>query len=593
MKKSFTILLLLVYSYFLCAVDRNLVIIVDNLQQETAKSDEVTMTHQCMTALQQQASMVLISTGLWKNIVDRKKRFAISLQDPLSLQSNIFHLYQTTNQQLKSSHYNLSVINQKLSPSWFEQNYPSLAHLPISHLNQLRFDFACYIFEIDFDWWQIYDAHAGMLLFVPRCINYQVDENFAVIDLEKNMKHAEKKSYLVESLQKLLLHKNDRFLIYLTGHGHPKSAGQQANIAGLKIDDFRALLDYFDTSMQLKLLVYSSCYGGGVHTVEPYASLQLHYPVIVTAATDAPIFGFGLFEGVKLPPYNARFLLEIADVSKKQGLLPYALQNYGAFFKRAWKGQFDLNLVQLISKFFTCDLLACHVQKIENFPLIRKVGSLIFVPIKDNLIMKLIQQVTGYTSVTSSKPLLLYTKKVKKIKIDRAVPIISMLPGLQSHTIDQLIAPQVLLSQLLEQSLLSLEDMQTYKNFFIKKLTCINDLVGDKQMVTFDNFLIVGQGNLRPKFLDKLAQVIIYCQLAGKHYLLLYNDQKVTEQFELNFEQIDAMRQILGFVQLMADQDAFVAPEKLLTFDAYCTSKEHQQTVVDICVKKKVCKKTK
>jgi len=570
--------LLFFYSCFVSAVDRNLVIIVDNAQHETAKNDEVTMTHQCMTALQQQASMILISSGLWKNIADRKKRFAVGLQDASSLQS---------------SNYSLAAINQKLSQSWFEQNYENLAQLPAQDINQLRFDFACYIFECDFDFWQIYDAHEGMLLFVPQGLDYRIDKKYEVADLEKMTKHADKKSNLIPSLEKLVLNKHDRFVIYLTGHGHPKSLGQQANIAGLKIDEFRSLIDYFDISMQLKLLVYSSCYGGGVHTIEPYASLQLHYPVIVTAATDAPIFGFGLFEGVKLPPYDERFFLEPVDVCKKKGLLPHSLQDYKAFFKRSWRGHFDLQLVQLVSKFFTCDLFGCHVQKIENFPLIRKAGSLIFVPIKDNLIMKLIQQVTGYASVTSSKPLLLYSKKVKKIKIDRSVPILSMLPGLQSHTIDQLVAPQVLLSQLLEQSFLSLPDMQTYKNFLIKKLTCINDCIGDKQLVTFDNLLIVGQDNVRPKFLDKIAQVMIYAELADKHYLLLYNDQKVTDQLILNQEQINIMRQIVGFVQFMADQDALIAPEKLLTFDAYCTSKEHQQAIVETCVKKKVCKKSK
>lgn len=594
--KLFFKYVILLLSFNLVSVDRNLMIIVDNLRQETAKSDEINMTHQCITALQQEASMVLVSTSLWKNIVDRKARFEKALQDPASLASQILNLYQTTNQQLLHARYNLAIINQKLSQSWFEVQYPSLAQLATADFNQLRFDFACYMFEFTIDQWHVYYPHEGMLLFAPQKLNYQIDARFELFDEQDMTKYADKKSNVVASLQKLLENKQDRYVIYLTGHGHPKSAQQGANIAGLKIDEFRKLLDYFNTSMQVKLLLYSSCYGGGVHTIEPYASLQLHYPVIVTAATDAPIFGFGLFEGVKLPPYDAVFKLESCDVAKNIGLLPCALQNYTAFFKRAWKGQFDLNLVQLVSKFFACDLLACHVQKVENFPLIRKAGSLIFVPIKDHLIMKLISQVNGYTSVTSSKPILLYTKKVKKIKIDRAVPIISMLPGLQSHSIDQLIAPQVELSQLLAQSFVSLQDMQSYKNFLIKNLVCANDLlkqdqIADQKLVTLKNLLILGQENLRPKFLEKSAQVIIYAQLADKHYLVLFDDQKITDQFELNTEQIDAMQQILGFVQLMADQDALAAPEKLLTFDAYLTSKEYQQEIVVKCVKKKVCKK--
>ena len=145
--KKITFLTVLLYVSFLCGIDYNLVIIVDNLQQETAKTDEINMTHQSMTALQQQSSMVLVSIGLWKNIVDRKKRFEDGLQDPLSVQSSIFNLYTTTNQELRSAHYNLGIINQKLSASWFAKKYPLLMELSVQEYNRLKFDFACYIFN--------------------------------------------------------------------------------------------------------------------------------------------------------------------------------------------------------------------------------------------------------------------------------------------------------------------------------------------------------------------------------------------------------------------------------------------------------------
>lgn len=590
MKRYIHIVLML----FFCnleGIDHNLVVIVDNRQQETVKTDEINMTHQSITALQQRASAVLTSTSLWKNIVDRKKKFAKKLEDENSLESDILRLYQTTNNELQTARYNLAFINQNLSQYWFSMQFPLLAGLSSEDFNQLRFDFACYIFQFNIDQWNVYNAHAGMLLFVPKELNYRIDERFEIVDESDLLKHADKKSNVIESLEKLFLEKS-KWVVYLTGHGHPKSSQQGANIAGLKIDEFKKLLHFFNDAMDLKLLVYSSCYGGGVHTIEPYVDMQLNYPVIVTAATDAPIFGFGLFEGVKLPPYDQNFTLQSADFLKNYGLLPSALQNYTAFFKRAWKGQFDLNLVQLISKFFSCDLIMCHVQKIENFPLIRKAGSLIFVPIKDNIIMKLIQQVTGYASITTSKPLLLYTKKVKKIKTDRAVPIISMLPGMQSHEITQMIAPQVLLSQLIKDSFLSLEDMQAYKNFIIKSVTCYNDLIGsDQKVMTLKNLLILGQDRLQPKFLDKKADAIIYFQYADQHYLLKFNDQKITDQMLLDHEQIDAMVQILQYVAQSVDYDCHSAPEKLLTFQSYLENKEYQQSIVDGCVKNKVCRK--
>jgi len=590
MKYRYQLLLLLI-CYNLSARDYNLTIFVDNLQQETAKTKEVNITHQCMTALQQRASLVLVSTSLWKNIVERKKRFEKQLEDTSFLASALFAMYQQTNQELKIARYNLALINQKLSQSWFEQQYPQLAALSQEDLDQLRFDFACYMFQFDMEKWRVYNAHTGMLLFVPCEIKYSMDEQYRLFDESDLVKHAEKKSQIVPSLEKLLLTKNDRWVMYLAGHGHPKSSKQGANIAGLKIEDFKDLLVYFHEQMYLKLLVYSCCYGGGVHTIEPYGNLKLHYPVIVTAATDAPIFGFGLFEGMKLPPYDDQFKLQISDVSRQNGLLPHALQNYTNFFKRAWKGQFDIQLVQSISKFFACDFMACHVQKIENYPLFRKAQSSIFIPMKDTTLFKLVQQVTTNAIVYTNKPILLYTKKVKKIKIDRAVSIISMLPGIQSHEIGMLQAPQVLFSQLLTQSFLSLEDMQAYKNFMIKILICKNDLIADKQDVILTNALIIQQQNLMPKFVKQAVDAVIYAQCNKDHYLLLWKDKKVVEQMFLDEQQIEQMLQLQNFIQQSILYEAHVMPAELLTFEAYQQNKAYQQDIVDSCVKVKVCKK--
>ncbi|MBP6869457.1 hypothetical protein KBC04_01025 [Candidatus Babeliales bacterium] len=584
--------IILFFSLSLMSRDCNLVIIIDSLQQETAKTEEVNMTHQSVTALQQKSSAVLMSIGLWKNIIDRKKNFEKDLQDSSSLASTIFAMFQATNQELKKMGYNIIVANQKLSHAWFFENYPKLAELSQDVLNQLRFDFLCYTFNFNMNEWRVYNPHTGMLLFVPVELGYSVEEKFEVKNLDDFLKHTDKKSQVVQSLQKLLPQTQDRFVIYCTGHGHPKSAKQDANISGLKIEEFKDLLVYFHEKMSLKLLVYASCYGGGVHTIEPYAHLSLHYPVIVTALTDAPIFGFGLFEGVKLPPYDDQFKLEVGDVTKNTGLLPYAMQDYQSFFKRAWKGFFDLYLIQFVSRFFACDLMQCHVQKVENFPLIRKAGGLVFTPVKNGLIFKLVQQVTvPHSIVSSNKPLLLYTKKIKKIKIDRAVPIVSMLPGIVSHEIGELFAPQVSLSLLISQGFLSLQDMQAYKNFMIKKLVCYNDVLEDKKIETFSHVLILGQASLMPKFLSKRSDTLIYAIVGKIHYLFLWNDQKISEVMMLDEDQIKLMADIENFVELSIDYQNDSSPMENLTFDAYIENKRYQQEIVYDCVKAKVCRK--
>jgi hypothetical protein len=582
---------LLCFCLHVYTFDNNLIIIVDNLQQETAKTEEVNMTHQCITALQQRGASVLVSTTLWKNIVDRKKKFEKKLQDSSSIESNIFAMYKRTNTELKLAEYNLAIINQKLTQSWFELEYPQLAKLSQEKFNQLRFEFLCYIFKFDINHWRVYGARTGMLLFVPKEYQYKIEGSYELFDERALLKHVDKKSYIVQSLEKLLKNDKNRWVIYLTGHGHPKSSKQLANIAGLKIEEFRTFLEYLNNKMTIKIMVYSSCYGGGVHTVEPYTDLKLKYPVIVTAATDAPIFGFGLFEGVKLPPYDDQFKLHAVDVLKNHGLLPCTMQNYKAFFKRAWKGQFDLNLVQLISKFFICDFIECHAQKVENYPLIRKAGDLIFRPVREGLIAKLVQKITTNGTFFSHKPLLLYSKKIKKIKIDRAVPIISMLPGMVSHEIGELSAGLVPLSRLIAESFLSLEDMQAYKNFIIKKLVCFDDLIGSKKIINFTDILILHQENLMPKFFEKKVEALIFLKRINSYYLLVWNNKSITDIILLNEEKIRAMSEIKNFVQQGINYQAMRTPENLLTFDAYIDNKNFQQDIVDECVHIKICKK--
>ncbi|MGZ6250458.1 MAG: hypothetical protein ACXWL2_00350 [Candidatus Chromulinivorax sp.] len=585
---------LLFFMFCACAKDHNLVIIVDNLEQETAKTDEINMTHQCITALQQRASMVLISGGLWKNIVVRKKNFSKQLEDVDSLATQIFKLYTTTQKELQQSHYNFGLINKKLSASWFAANFPLLAELSQDVFNQLRFDFACYIFAFDMNSWQVYNAHTGMLLFVPKELNYVLENRYQIFDEQDLLKHAEKKSNVVQSLELLLpVAKTDRFVLYLTGHGHPKESKHDANIAGISIDEFKKFLLYLQHNLSVKLLVYSSCFGGGVHTIEPYGDIQLHYPVIVTAATDAPIFGFGLFEGVKLPPYDTQFKLESEDISKKTGLAPCAFQNYKAFFKRAWKGYFDLSLVQLISRFFTCDFLQCQVQKIENFPLIRKAYDTIFLPMKDGILFKLVQPIMQNGSYTIHKPTLLYCKKIKKFKMDKIFPIVSMIPGVASHEITELIAPFVNLSALIEQTFLSLEDVQPYKNFIIKNLVCIDDITdkNNKQEERLSSVLVLGQKSLMPKFLKKDADALIYFQKNKSDYLLLCKEHTCQEVMQLDKDQIKDMQTIINFVQQSIAFNEPFSFVDFLTHAGYVENKEFQQELVESCLKVKVCKK--
>jgi len=591
MKKLLWISMLFFYCYS-SADHSNLVVLVDSMQQETIKSTEINMTHQVITALQQRASMVLISSTLWKNIHNRKKLFAQQLEDLQSPASKIFNMYQATCQELQHADYNCDVVNNKLSQSWYEQNYQILAQLAQADLDQLKFNFLCYTFEFIQDDWNIYDPGTGMLLFTPSELSCVVNNEYKLNADEDLLQHIEKKTRCVESFEKLYSNNKDKWVIYLSGHGHPKSSKQGANIAGIKADEFSELLLLFHTRMNVQLLVYSSCYGGGVHSVEPFMDNVFNYPIISAALTDAPIYGFGLFEGVKLPPYDSNFKLERRDVQKGVGLLPYSFQDYRQFFKKSWAGEFDMSLVQLVSQFFMCEFMQCHLQKIENVPLIRQAGSSVFVPLHDITMQQLVQQAMTESIVTLRKPLLLYAKKIKKIDVDLAVPIISMLPGLQSHEIGTLCADKIVLSQLIESLFLSVVDIELYKNFLIKEVWCKDDVFARGEPIVLQHFLILNQKNLMPKFLTVPAQVVVSYESGGRHYLIILNDQKISESMILTSEQASSMYDIEKFVQQNIDYQDSVDPKSLLQYDKYLENKEHQLQVARECVHEKVCKKS-
>ncbi len=590
MRKLFVIFFL----FYFCNLDgddRNLAIFIDTMHQETVKSEDINMTHQCITALQQRASLVMVSRGLWKNIIERKKRFEKKLEDTQSLESEMMRLYTRTNQELKAVHYHLTTINQKLQQSWFAQNFPVIAALSAEDFNQVRFNFLCYMFNFDTTQWRVYNAHTGMLLFVPKESNYHADEQYQVSNEEELYKQSNQKLHLIATFEKLFNSTKDRWVIYMSGHGHPKNGPQSAHIAGVSIEDFRSLLLFFNEQMQIQVLVYSTCYGGGVHTVEPYEQLSLRYPVMVTALTDAPTFAFGLFEGTKLPPYDAHFKLYPTDVQKGKGLLPYSMQNYAAFFKRAWKGLFDIHLIQYISQFFQCNYGLCHVQKIENFPLIRYPFALVFRPVHDTMLIQLVQPVTNSNGLTSSKPLLLYVKKIKKIKIDRSVPIISMIPGPADHEISELIAVQLPFSKLLMEAFLFLDDVQPYKNFMLKKVWCKNDLIPATKSNVFDRVMVISQPELFPRWIKQVCKAVIFFQCQGIWYGAVVQDQKIEELMPLDVDQIETVVYLEQVIKASVDHDQYATVDQLLSFDSYREHKGYQAELVDACVSMKVCKK--
>ncbi|MCX5925041.1 MAG: ankyrin repeat domain-containing protein [Candidatus Dependentiae bacterium] len=132
------------------------------------------------------------------------------------------------------------------------------------------------------------------------------------------------------------------WVIYLAGHG-----GYGKSIAGLSINgeqsDFKKLLNILDKKIQTKLFVYNSCYAAGFNASQVYGELTYiidsgakfqdpvgvekagfrpikdirtyQFPIVISAATDAPVFGRLLepgkyFGGLETPVRYDKFIKE-------------------------------------------------------------------------------------------------------------------------------------------------------------------------------------------------------------------------------------------------------------------------------------------
>ncbi len=585
--KKLLLIAFLIRAFHFQAQEHNLAIFMDNLHQETVKTDEINITHQLITALQQKVPMVLASSSLYKNIHDRKELFAKNMHKSNSIQASMLDFFTTTNQKIIENYTDIAQVNQLCGQSWYEQQYPDLACLEQKMIDQLKFNFLCYIFELDYAQYRCYQLPFGMILFAAYDVEVPLNFDEYVVD---SLKISDKKSDLAKTLELVMRENKDKWVIYLAGHGHPESSSQGANIAGLQLNEFENLLLFCNENLDLELFVYASCYGGGVHTVEPYKDIALRYPVIVIALTDAPIFGFGLFEGFKLPPYDTTFYLEKADYAE-HGLLPHAMQNYPDFFKRARRGVIDMDLVQTLSQFFICDLKACQMQKVENLPLFRPAGQRYFSLLSQKKLLEFVIPVSVDQPVTITKPMLLYTKKIEKITLETLAPVISMIPGLVSHEIAVCDANLYRLSEIIPTLFLAFPDSEHYTHFKIKKLICNNDMIGSQGQVTLTNLLILQQKKLRPGFINQSVQLAVYWKHKGVGYLILYDQGKVIEQRMVTEQEFEAMQSMYHFVQKSIDYGLLDTPETLLTYKRYLKNNAFHAALLDECVQAQVCKK--
>lgn len=573
------------------------------IHQDNMLTDDegMNVAHQFLTLLVQKACPLLISQTLWDHVVKRKNRFDNLTNVQSSLQSEVVRLHQITNTMIQQYNGNVHILNKLLNQLWFAQNFKQLASLNHEALNILFFDYFCSKLEAQLESWNVYCLPEGYILCIPK---KDKEYHFCLDQLKslyyRDMQHinrTEKKQSISKLLQKYLCVEDVVWSFYLTGHGHHKDEEHgHACIAGMDMQDFQNFLLTLNSRLiKTKVLVYSSCYSAGEHSVLPYRfadkDMLLKYPVIMISCMDAPTYVFGVPAGLRLPPYHKDNILTKQDVLSKQ-LHWHLMQNFHEFVAQTKKGQFERTLAHAVSPYVHCEEDICNATKIENLPLIRKAGQLHFMPLDESLVSMIQQQSKKYINVGNTSAVMLYVKKyLGIISITSKLPtFVSMVPGNQVHCISKLEAKNHTFTELITSCFMTVEDEHEQNIYLFDTIRCKVDITSDKQQSELYNVVIIPSGPWMPQFVDKDAELYVYAQQGDNSYWISFAHGKPTTKIILNAEQVIIMKK---FISLLKQQCSFgdnFSMKQLLSADHFMNRVKLHDQLLQECLQDLICK---
>jgi hypothetical protein len=211
-------------------------------------------------------------------------------------------------------------------------------------------------------------------------------------------------------------------------------------IADLTLKEFCSLLDFLNTSLNVNSLLYSTCYGGGNHSIAPFQKTY-NYTIICSCLTDN--YSYCKW-GNNLP--GSRNFLTTADLSYSSSGNHWQLPLERAY---NWNNYFEalekLDLREEISKVnFTSILKDLSCEKFENTSLLRLPGAGHFYPLYPSSYSKISDQMLAIVKKDKNviklhdlKVLLLESSFIDpEIIIDNCIQhlrIISIKPGNAIH----------------------------------------------------------------------------------------------------------------------------------------------------------------
>jgi hypothetical protein len=483
---------------------RRCIILMDhNDSNENVSMAKFYLMSKLQAAIAEQCVPILVHASLWNSFLERRITFAQALSRENTKEHFVFSTYQN--------------INDRIAYWWnhFRELSDDMVHnkeLVVHRINQEFYETSEKIwvtcdeyqmllnYETAFDpeQWSIYKKE-GVFLLIPKKyiaalqasysvgINQDLISGFKLSSLEmvENPEevgaiyfdsYPEASTSIVQNLPAIFLGTSDFpdgkmpyvWDIALSGHGGWQWYDQEIInegkieydgkpiIADLTVEQFSSLLHFFDTEVKTNFLHYSTCYGGGNHTILPFQEQpERRYSYTIACATLTDCASYCKW-GNNLPGYNKRFLTPHDlqyNTSRQQWELPLEFSyKWDEFFYGIGQTDFQKGFLD-----DSLPALFCTITDptFEDTCLLRLPGSAHFYPVYPESYAKITDRMMALAD-EYKVPVCLHSPQIILLESEVIAPelwiensnqmlrIISIKPAKASHYFKKIVANQFL-----------------------------------------------------------------------------------------------------------------------------------------------------
>lgn len=477
------LLLLFIISSSLSAVEnpqRNCIILLDHDNWENVgRPESWFLITRLQSAIAEQTTPILLNIGLWNSFIERRTNFEQKLQQKDSPHHKTYELYHAINEKIEywSEYYNaLShdvCQNKKLVVQNINKEFYVDKHNVTDESFQLLLN---YYTDFDPRDWNIYRNKNGFYLFIPKKYS---DQNsllgFKINSLEKVAYPEDTPSIYFDSRNQasIVSALPDFFLTYdelpdakmpyswniiLAGHGGSKYKETNSNqtiswtgkpiIADLDKQEFKEMLEFFQSNVKTNLFHYSGCNAGGNHIPLIFNNQQINtynFAIICDVLTDCTSY----CKWTNLLPSDQKKFLTINDLvydsTKNCWQLPFTpAYHWENFFNDLATIDFSVGSIERLQKimnFITYPIIA-------NIPLLCLPETNEFFPLQSSEVIKIDDRLVASAekesepiSIRGISTILVESSSIEPtIMLDQADPlrIISIKPDNAVHCIKNL-----------------------------------------------------------------------------------------------------------------------------------------------------------